>query len=124
MSLLQPPDTVILVDLYSPRDGEQTNSDLFLRLDVAIDRIFRFLIEEGCAQAAMVSVSTDNQGQVDGVGFFSKLNPQALWASAAVYHPLRDRAEPELHALRSLSARTPQDLQRQLTQALQSHDIH
>lgn len=124
MPCLQPPNSVILVDVYRPLDGTLEHADLFLRLDVAIEHILRGLADAGILNAVTSRVSVDNAGQVNGIAFFSCSEPKVLLATAAVYYPHRDTAKPELACVRALQASRPFDLETQLNQVLLSNVLH
>ena len=75
---------VYLLDLLRTPDGDIEESDVFSKLELAIEQALTHLKTGGLNVDALVEVSFDDADNVEGVGFFNA--EDELLACITVYH--------------------------------------
>ncbi len=93
-------------------DGDLEDTELYARLDTALEKAY---LHARAAQlpGLRVEVSTNDTGEIDGVGFFSAA--QTLLACVTVYRLEYDCEEPTIAAIRESCCMGPDAMQSSLT---------
>ncbi|KWU17787.1 hypothetical protein [Burkholderia cenocepacia] len=109
---------VYLLDLLRTPDGDIEESDVFGKLELAIEQALSHLKSAGLAADTLIEVSFDDADNVEGIGFFNA--EDQMLACVTVYHLDRETEGAADPALREACAGDKSLLQAELNRMLQA----
>jgi hypothetical protein len=102
---------VFLVELLDPYTGELEEADVSGKLDLAVEKVYWHLANYSDSHVE-VEVSFDEDGVIEGVGFFNE--EHEMISCITVYHLDRDTDDPEDSRIRNACSGPLVELQSKL----------
>jgi hypothetical protein len=109
---------VYLLDLLRTPDGDIEESDVFGKLELAIEQALTYLKTQSLNVDALIEVSFDDADNVEGIGFFNA--DDQMLACITVYHLDRETGRAADSALREACQGDKFALQAELNRMLQA----
>lgn len=105
----------------NPHSGEIEDADLFARLGPAIEKVYLHL-RDYSEVAVTVEVSHDEDGEIEGVGFFD--TQHEVISLITIYRLERDTEEPTVEAIRLACQAPGGELQARLNTLFTTNPAH